>query len=170
MKRLKELRTKYGLSLRKLQEYTGIDFSRLAIIEKTDANVELKTIKKLCDFFMVSDTYLFGEDGLIYYYNSINKNYFYMAYEQYKNTLKDDVVSWSIVDGHIRRVISLEGYDRINRLDDSVSKDLDMRIAVNRFLRMFDEIDDFDYKKYKEIIMDYFEMEDIRRGQPNRND
>lgn len=163
MYRLKELRTKYGLSLRKLQEYTKIDFSRLAIIEKTDANVESKTIQKLCDFFMISDTYLFGKDGFIFYYDEHNKKYFPMLYNQYKGSLTDDVVSWSIVDNRIRRIISLEGFDRINKIDECVSKDLELRIKIEHFLRLFDEMDDFNYKRYKERVLEYFTIKELRR-------
>jgi len=163
MNRLKELRTKYDLSLRKLQEYTGIDFSRLAIIEKTDANLESKTVEKLTDFFKVSNTYLFGRDGFIFYYDEYNEKYFPMPYEQYKRELTDDVISFSIVDGCIRRIISLNGYERIDEYDKCLKKDLDIRLKTEEYLSFLDKLDSYDFERQKERVQEYFEMKEIRR-------
>jgi len=162
MNRLKELRNKYGLSLRKLQEYTGIDFSRLAVIEKTNANLESKTVEKLTDFFKVSNTYLFGKDGFIFYYDEYNKRYFPMPYEQYKKELTDDVISFSIVDGCVRRIISLTGYGRIEKYDKCLKKDFDIRLKTEEYLSFLDELDPYDFERQKERVQEYFEMKEIR--------
>lgn len=164
MNRLKELRNKYHLSLRELQNYTGIDFSRLAVIEKTEANIELKTIEKLCNFYKVSSTYLFGRDGLISYYDEKNKQYFSMPYEQYKAVLTDDVVSFSIVDGCVRRLISIEGYNRIDSVYESISKGLEMRLNTERYLKLLNDLDDYDFNHQKEIILRFFEKQKVRRA------
>ena len=163
MKRLKELREKYHLTLRELQKYTKIDFSRLSVIEKRETNVELKTIEKLCDFFKVSNSYLLGGDGFIFYFDEYNKRYFPMPFEQYKDILTDDVISSSIVDGSIRRIISLEGYDRITSYDEIVKKDINNLITTNRFLDFLNRLDDFDYKNQKEMVLEYFEMREAKK-------
>jgi len=163
MNRLKELRTKYSLSLRKLQEYTGIDFSRLAVIEKTNANLESKTVDKLTDFFKVSSTYFFGKDGFIYYYDEHNKRYFPLVFEQYKHELTDDVISASIVDGCVRRTISLEGFDRIDKYNKNIEKDLNTRIKTEQFIEFLDELNQHDFEKQKETVLEYFEMKEARR-------
>lgn len=163
MNRLKELRTRYGLSLRKLQEYTGIDFSRLAVIEKTNANLESKTVEKLTDFFKVSSTYFFGKDGFIFYYDEHNKRYFPLVYEQYRQLLNDDVVSYSIDNGCIKRTISLEGFDRINDYDNCLKKDLNVRIITEQYIEFLENLDSNDFERQRERIIEYFETKEARR-------
>ena len=169
MKRLKELRVKYGLTLRELQKYTGIDFSRLAVIEKSDVNVELKTIEKLCNFFKVSATYLLGKDGFIFYFDELNKRYFSMPFEQYKRILNDDVVSFSIVDGSIRRIISVDGYERIKNADELAKNDLERLLITSRFINFLDSLDDFDFNRQKDILSEYFESREARGFLEKRN-
>lgn len=137
MNRLKQLRIRHGLSLRKLQEYTGIDFFRLAVIEKKDANLESKTIEKLADLFKVSSTYLLGKEGFVFYYDEHNQRYFPMPYEQYLNELTDDAVSFSIGDGCIRRIISIEGYKRIDESDERMGKAFDIKINTEKTLKVY---------------------------------
>jgi len=150
--------------LRKLQKYTGVDFSRLAVLEKTDANLELKTIRKLTEFFKVSNTYLFGGDGFIFYYDENKQTFFSLPYEQYKSELTDDVVSVSIVDGSIRRIISIEGYDRLARLNTLYKNDIDIRLKTISYLNYIDKLDSYEFNKQKEIILEFFETKEIKKG------
>ena len=70
-----------------------------------------------------------------------------MAYEQYKNVLTDDVITTSIVDGCIRRIISLEGYERIEILDKSISDAWTVRLKTEEYISFLEGLDDFEFKK-----------------------
>lgn len=157
MNNLKYLRTQCGLALRKVQEYTGIDFSRLRVIETKNPNIETKTIEKLCNFYKVSASYLLGHDGFIEYYDEENKKYFSLPFEQYKNILTDDVISISIVNCQVQRIISKEGYNRINQHDNVTRKALDIRITTMHYIEFLKTLNDHDFNSEQEILMEYFE-------------
>lgn len=156
MNRIKELRTKLNLSLRNLQKFTGIDFSRLAVLEKTDGNMETKTIEKLCNFFNVSSNYLLGNDGYIYYYD-INNHKFGMLYDQFKEVLTEEVVIEKIINNIVVRTITLEGYERLDKTSKLQRQALNNRIAANHFIEYLNNLDETEYKQVKEAILDYFE-------------
>lgn len=76
MKRLKELRERYGLSLRKLDEYIGVDYSSLAKLERDETRCPaIPTLKKIAQYFAVSTEYLLEEsnDGFYVYVSALEK-------------------------------------------------------------------------------------------------
>lgn len=85
MNNLKYLRKKANISLRKLEEYTGITFTTLGKIENNQRSLRLSHINALCDFFKVSSDFLLGKSdtGIIVELKKsfaiINKN----DYEKY---------------------------------------------------------------------------------------
>jgi transcriptional regulator with XRE-family HTH domain len=58
--RLKFLRNKRGLTLRKLEELTGINNSKLAKLEKGQQNFTMLTFKQLCKGFRVNEIQFFA--------------------------------------------------------------------------------------------------------------
>lgn len=60
MNRLRELRNKSGLSLRELDEATGIDYSSIAFYERGTRHMSNRAQKILADYFGVSIDYLLG--------------------------------------------------------------------------------------------------------------
>lgn len=64
MNRLKELRHRYDLRLRKLEEYVNIDHSRLSIIEKHDTHIRADTLYRLTNFFACTSDYFLGNSEI----------------------------------------------------------------------------------------------------------
>lgn len=61
MNRLKELRTRAGLSIRQLGEATGINYSNLSRLElNKNTGFNLKMLNKLCTYFNCTPNYLLG--------------------------------------------------------------------------------------------------------------
>jgi len=60
MKRLKELRIEKGLSQTQLAKEIGVNYRTISQYEKGINEPDIKTIKKLCDFFGVTADYLLG--------------------------------------------------------------------------------------------------------------
>jgi len=163
MNRLYELRSESGLSLRKVQFFTGIDFSRLAVIEKNDCNIEQKTMNKLCLFFDVSPEYFMGGDGRIYYYNERGEKYYHF-YEQLKNIIQKEMVVTEIIDNRIHRKLTCNGIEAINNYFIMLNKNISKRIKINNFLDELDELNDNEYSNAKELILNYFSLRDIKGG------
>jgi len=163
MNRIKESRNECNLSLRQLQKFTSIDFSRIAVIEKNDANIESKTAEKLASFFRVSVDYLLGRDGFIFYYDERNKRFFPLLYEQFKGIIKKDYVTISIEEGKVKRIISSEGYRALDEYNKVANESLKNRIEVDRICRTIDEADDYKYRILKERIIEILQINDERR-------
>jgi len=60
MERLKELRLEKGLTQVQLGKIIGFDGRTIGQYERRINEPDIKTIKKLCDFFEVSADYLLG--------------------------------------------------------------------------------------------------------------
>ena len=58
--RLRELRTKKRITLRQVQEDTGINFSNLAQIERGEHSANSETLKILANYYGVSYDFLLG--------------------------------------------------------------------------------------------------------------
>lgn len=60
MNRLRELRSRNGLTLRQMQDATGIDYSTLAFYERGERQMSSRTQQIIADYFGVSIDYLLG--------------------------------------------------------------------------------------------------------------
>lgn len=60
--RLKELRNRYGLSLRFISEKCGLSFTSINRIEREISDTKTENLKKLSSFFGVTTDYLIGKD------------------------------------------------------------------------------------------------------------
>ncbi len=160
MNRLKELRTQAGLSLRKLASYVDIDFSRLAVIEKTDANLEGKTVERLTSFFGVDYAYLMGEDGFMSFYNDEKGVEERLIYSQFRSVIETHGSEASVVDGKLRRVLPKKGWEEVDRYFDVEAKAIDLAIAANRVCDLMDSLSDDEYLKYSGILKDYMSVRD----------
>lgn len=63
--RLKALRESNGLTLRKLEEYTGITNSTLSAIENGNRRMNIRVAIKLAKYFNVSIDYLVGLENTL---------------------------------------------------------------------------------------------------------
>lgn len=152
MNRLKELRKETKLSLRQLQEYVGIDFSRLGKLEKNDLNVESNTLEKLLNFFMVDYYYFQGKGGLVYFYDAHKKQYFPLSYNQFKSLFEKFCYTVEIADSSVRRILTDEGLKLIGETFRAEQISLDKKI---KFYQMVDELkkcDDLFLEDLKEEI------------------
>lgn len=152
MNRLMELRKETKLSLRQLQEYVGIDFSRLGKLEKNDLNVESNTLEKLLNFFMVDYYYFQGKGGLVYFYDTHKKQYFPLSYNQFKSLFEKFCYTVEIADSSVRRILTDEGLKLIGETFRAEQISLDKKI---KFYQMVDELkkcDDLFLEDLKEEI------------------
>lgn len=60
-KKFKEIREEYKYSLREVAKYTGIDHSHISKIENGQRNTTLDVIEKLCRFYKINVSDLFGD-------------------------------------------------------------------------------------------------------------
>ena len=63
--RLKALRESNGLTLRKLEEFTGITNSTLSAIENGNRRMNIRVATKLAKYFNVSIDYLVGLENTL---------------------------------------------------------------------------------------------------------
>lgn len=152
MNRLKQLRLEANLSLRELQNHVRIDYSRIAKIEKSDHNIESKTLQKFLDFFMINYSYFNGGDGLIYFYDSFNECYFPLAYNQFKEIIDNAKVTVSIVDNKVRRIISDKDLDKISNSLNVQTITLNRRIKILQIIKDAENMDINEIEMLKEGI------------------
>ncbi|MCL2556519.1 MAG: helix-turn-helix domain-containing protein [Firmicutes bacterium] len=62
--RIKELREEKGLTQAQLAKAIGFNYRTISQYERGINEPDLKTIKKLCDFFEVTSDYLLGFEDL----------------------------------------------------------------------------------------------------------
>lgn len=148
MNRLKQLRLEAKLSLRNLEKYINVDYSRISKIEKYGENIESKTLEKFLGFFMVNYSYFNGGDGLIYFYDRYNEHYFPLAYYQFKDIIDNAKIDVSIVDNKVRRIISDDDLNEISKSMSLSRKALDKKLKVVRFLK---EVEDFTIDELESI-------------------
>lgn len=135
MNRLKQLRLEANLSLRNLEKFIKVDYSRISKIEKHGENIESKTLEKFLGFFMVNYSYFNGGDGLIYFYDRYNERYFPLAYYQFKEIIDNANINVSIIDNKVRRIISDEDLNKISISMSFSKKTLEKKLKVVRFLK-----------------------------------
>lgn len=88
MNRLKELRLKSNLTLRELNEKTGIIYSVLADIENGKRSLNTNVAVKLSQFYNVSVDYLMGVDfkeRLTKFINDIRRDYTNVRYDEFND-------------------------------------------------------------------------------------
>lgn len=161
MNRLKELRKQAGLSLRELQKYVGIDFSRLAVIEKNDANIEQKTLDKLLVFFGVNYSYFYGGDGLIDFYDNYQKKFYPLAYNQFKNILDNAIINIQIINSKVIRILSEEDLNKISNIMLDYEHSINRKILVENFIEKIDKLSTNEIKQIQSDLNEYFDSKNL---------
>ena len=69
MNRLKELREEFGLTVRKLEEFVGINYMTLNNYENESRTINPTALKQLSNFFDVTNDYTLGIDDSFMYVN-----------------------------------------------------------------------------------------------------
>jgi len=96
MNRLKELREERDLTVRKVDELTGINYMTLNNYENEVRDMSTKVIKQLASFYEVSIDYLLNNSDYFLYvnYRNIEKKYIIQK-NMYELLLKKGLISFS---------------------------------------------------------------------------
>ena len=96
MNRLKELREERDLTVRKVDELTGINYMTLNNYENEVRDMSTKVIKQLASFYEVSIDYLLNNSNYFLYvnYRNIEKKYIIQK-NMYELLLKKGLISFS---------------------------------------------------------------------------
>lgn len=96
MNRLKELREERDLTVRKVDELTGINYMTLNNYENEVRDMSTKVIKQLASFYEVSIDYLLSNSDYFLYvnYRNIEKKYIIQK-NMYELLLKKGLISFS---------------------------------------------------------------------------
>lgn len=96
MNRLKELREERNLTVRKVDELTGINYMTLNNYENEVRDMSTKVIKQLASFYEVSIDYLLNNSDYFLYvnYKNIEKKYIIQK-NMYEHFLKNGLIYFS---------------------------------------------------------------------------
>ena len=96
MNRLKELREERNLTVRKVDELTGINYMTLNNYENEVRDMSTKVIKQLASFYEVSIDYLLNNSDYFLYvnYKNIEKKYIIQK-NMYEHFLKNGLINFS---------------------------------------------------------------------------
>jgi len=117
MNKLKELRTERGLTVRGIEDKTGIKFTTYARYESEERDMSTDVLKQLADFFKVSVDYLICHSSYCLYAKYKEGNFFFRIKEDYYKELKEK--KYIYFDNNEDRCIdinSLIGVDKSNNI------------------------------------------------------
>lgn len=150
MNRLKELRKAAGITLRKLDEETGINYSSLGQIEKDNRNLTQEHIFRLCDFFNVTADFLLGKTNFGYRVLLANhyETYVTLSEEDYRFYRDAGEIKEYVEFHHVLRIPSESLSKRIDPYREKTTREL----IIEEIEKMDDEKVVKVYKFIKEIL------------------
>lgn len=142
MNRVKELRTRYHLSLRDLSSKVNINFSNLSRIERGEIKAFTSTMEKISDFFNVDMEYIIGKSPI-----GINVSYDIRNIGKGTIQLNTDELDYFIECG-LEEEITEHGIVRF--VDDSSKAVQILTEKINRE-QIMQRYDDEYFEKYRRL-------------------
>lgn len=142
MNNLLYLRKKAGLTLRKLGDYTKINYSNLAQIEKGKRFLTENHLRTLSNFFKVTTDFLIGKTEMGIYvelengFTTINKK----DYEIYKN---NNLIYEIVLDRQLVRKVTKSFEDKLDPLITKDIRDIIAKKMDNMSRKDLEKVDKF---------------------------
>lgn len=173
---IKELRERYGLSIRKLGSLIDISFSSLSRIERGGGSPNMGTVNALTHFFNVTSDYLLGSDdkGFLLFYEEGEKTYCDIITEEEL----DKYIENKEVEEHVglsNIVRNITSQQLINKIKQGIYYDKDdivhnpyVDLSMNIYKKIKNDLPNNLTNKYinkekVEIIKAYMSLSDVQR-------
>lgn len=165
MNNLKRLRERYSLTVRKLQEHIGLDYTRVSYLEKYGESLNYNTALKFMNFYNVTCDYLMGNSplGFIVLYEYEGKEEKSTITEGELDDAKKQHCLWEEVTDkeiihHIRGRLAKRYFEKGN----DVTITIDIKDLMDKYRQLDDESKKSIQKKM-DIMLMKLKVEEMQR-------